>query len=200
MSKLGAVTLIAAGVLAMVIGAPGVYLAVYAYAGLGALSNGSFLLTVGGIAIAAAVGIIAAYNADPGRSRFPSWALSLVILAGSVLAVGYDTVNRMQTERDRVDALQVQTALRHDNDVLGAQNAQIKKASEKEYAAALALNRNSSAALSAIQRVTASAGRINQQTMEVSARAEALQSSAKAALLRLEQLAIPSAKQKPNRP
>lgn len=187
MSKVGAVTLIAIGALAIVIGAPGVYLAVYAYSDLGALSNGSFLLTIGGIAIAAAVGIVAAYSADPGRSRFPSWALSLVILGGSVLAVGYDTVNRMQSERDRVDAQQTQAALRHDNDVLAAQNVQVKKTANQEYAAARALNRGSAQALEAIQRATATAGVINQRTIAAVAQAGNLQSSAVATLLQLMQ-------------
>jgi hypothetical protein len=40
MSKLGAITLIAIGALAMVVGAPGVYLALYAYANVSVLSSG----------------------------------------------------------------------------------------------------------------------------------------------------------------
>ena len=187
MSKLGAITLIAIGALAMVIGAPGVYLALYAYANVNVLSSGSFLVTTGGIAIAAAVGILAVYNADPGRSRFPAWALSLVILAGSVLAVGYDTVNRMQLERSITDAQKAQDSLRADNDTLVAENARVKKAAHATYAEARALDRGSSAALAAIQRVAASAGLINQKTLNVAAQASALQSSALAALLRLEQ-------------
>jgi hypothetical protein len=187
MSKLGAITLIAIGALAMVIGAPGVYLALYAYANVSVLSAGSFLVTVGGVAIAAAVGIIAAYSADPSRSRFPAWGLSLVILAGSVLAVGYDTVNRMQLERSITDAQKAQDALRRDNDTLIAENARVKKAARATYTEARALDRSSSAALAAIQRVAASAGLINQKTLNVAAQASTLQSSALAALLRLEQ-------------
>jgi cell division protein FtsB len=187
MSKLGAITLIAIGALAMVIGAPGVYLALYAYANVNVLSRGSFLVTVGGVAIAAAVGIIAAYSADPSRSRFPAWALSLVILAGSVLAVGYDTVNRMQLERTITDQQKAQDVLRQDNVALVAENARIKKAAQTTYAEARALDRGSSAALAAIQRVAASAGLINQKTLNVAAQANSLQSSALAALLRLEQ-------------
>jgi hypothetical protein len=187
MSKVGAITLIAAGALAMVIGAPGVYLALYAYANVSVLSAGSFLVTVGGVAIAAAVGIIAAYSADPSRSRFPAWGLSLVILAGSVLAVGYDTVNRMQLERSVTDAQKAQDALRRDNATLIAENARVKKAARATYTEARALDRSSSAALAAIQRVAASAGLINQKTLNVAAQASTLQSSALAALLRLEQ-------------
>jgi hypothetical protein len=187
MSKLGAITLIAIGALAMVIGAPGVYLALYAYANVSVLSAGSFLVTVGGVAIAAAVGIMAAYSADPSRSRFPAWVLSLVILAGSVLAVGYDTVNRMQLERSITDAQKAQDVLRRDNDTLIAENARVKKAARATYTEARALDRGSSAALAAIQRVAASAGLINQKTLNVAAQASTLQSSALAALLRLEQ-------------
>jgi hypothetical protein len=189
MSKLGAITLIAIGALAMVIGAPGVYLALYAYANVSVLSAGSFLVTVGGIAIAAAVGIIAAYSADPSRSRFPAWGLSLVILAGSVLAVGYDTVNRMQLERSITDAQKAQDVLRRDNDTLIAENARVKKAARATYTEARALDRGSSAALAAIQRVAASAGLINQKTVDLSTQAGALQLSAAAALRDLMQTA-----------
>lgn len=192
MSKLGATLLIAIGALAMVIGAPGVYLAVYAYTDLGALGSGSFLLTVGGIAIAATIGIVAAYNADPSRSRFPSWALSLVILAGSVLAVGYDTVNRMQFERERTEALKTQAALRQDNATLQAENARIKETANKTYAAALALNRSSSRMLTAVEHETASTGRIEEQIQGLVLQAGSLQSTANAALLRLQRLPTPS--------
>ncbi len=187
MSKLGAITLIAAGALAMVIGAPGVYLAVYAYSDLGVLSNGSFLLTVGGIAVAATVGIVAASSADPVRRRFPAWALSLVILAGSIVAVGYDTVNRMQSERGRIDAQKAQDVLRHDNAALVAENSRIKRTADETYTKALALNRGSSQALAVIQREAASAGLVNQKTLNVAAQASALQSSALSALFRLRQ-------------
>jgi hypothetical protein len=188
MSKLGATILIAIGVLAMVIGAPGVYLALYAYANVSVLSQGSFLVTVGGIAIAAAVGILAAYNADPGRSRFPAWALSLIILAGSVLAVGYDTVNRMQLEHGIVDAQKAQDSLRRDNDTLVAENAHIKKAAQATYAQAGALNRSSSKVLAAIQREAAATGLLNQETIGVASRAQSLQSSALVALYNLTQM------------
>lgn len=188
MSKPAAILLIAIGALAIVIGAPGVYLALYAYANVGVLNAGSFLVTAGGIAIAAAVGIVAAYNADPTRSRFPAWVLSVIILVGSVLAIGYDTVNRMQLEHDTAAALKAQDALRQDNATLQTENARIRETATKTYASALALDRSSSQALAAIQRETATAGLINQRTIDVTAQAGALQSSAKAALLRLEQL------------
>jgi hypothetical protein len=187
MSKLGATTLIALGAIAMVIGAPGVYLALYAYANVNVLSEGSFLITAGGIAIAAAVGIIAAYSSDPGRSRFPAWALSLIILAGSVVAIGYDTVNRMQLERSIADAQKTRDALRRDNAALVAENARVKKMAQATYAQARALDRSSAAALAALQRVAASAGLVNQETMGIASQARSLQSSALAALLRLEQ-------------
>jgi len=189
MSKVGAITLIAIGALAMVIGAPGVYLAIYAYSDLGALGNGSFLLTVGGIAIAATVGVLAAYSADPARTRFPAWALSLVILAGSVLAVGYDTVNRMQFEHSITDAQKAQDALRQDNTALIAENARVKKAAQTTYAEARALDRSSSSALATIQREAAAAGLIHQKTADLSAQASALQLSAAAALRDLMQTA-----------
>lgn len=188
MSKLGAITLIAIGALAMVVGAPGVYLALYAYANESVLSSGSFLVTTGGIAIAAAVGILAAYSTDPARSRFPAWALSLVILAGSVLAVGYDTVNRVQLERSITDAQKAQDSLRRDNDTLIADNARVKKAAHATYVEARALNRSSSAVLAAIQREAGAAGLLNQETMGVATQARSLQSSALAALFRLERL------------
>ena len=187
MLKPTASLLIAIGVLALVIGAPGVYLAIYAYAGVDVLNDGSFLITAGGIAIAAALGILAAYSADPGRSRFPAWVLSLVILAASVLAVGYDTVNRMQLERERTDAQQAQDALRRGNVALAAENARIRETAAKTYASSLALNRTSSRTLAAIQRETATTGLINQRTLGVATQAGALQSSALAALTRLAQ-------------
>ena len=188
MSKIGATTLIAIGALAMVIGAPGVYLALYAYANVGVLNAGSFLVTAGGIAIAAAVGIFAAYNAEPGRSRLPAWVLTVVILAGSVLAIGYDTVNRMQLEHDTTDALKGQDALRQDNATLQTENSRIRETAAKTYASALALDRSSSQALAAVQRETATVGLISQRTIDITAQAGALQSSANAALLRLERL------------
>ncbi len=187
MSKLGATTFIAIGALAMVIGAPGVYLALYAYANVNVLSQGSFLITTGGVAVAAAVGILAAYSADPSRGRFPAWALSLIILVGSVLAVGYDTVNRMQLERGIADAQKAQDVLRQDNDKLVAENARVKKTAQTTYAEARALNRASSKVLAAIQRDAVAAGLLNQETMGVASQARSLQSSALAALLRLEQ-------------
>ncbi|MGC2131168.1 MAG: hypothetical protein WA629_13880 [Candidatus Aquilonibacter sp.] len=189
MSKLGAITLIAIGALAMVIGAPGVYLALYAYANVSVLSSGSFLITTGGIAIAAAVGILAAYSAGPERSRFPAWALSLVILAGSVLAVGYDTVNRMQLEHSIADAQKAQEALRQDNSALIAESARVKKTAQSTYAEARTLNRSSSSALAAIRREAAAAGLLNSKTVDLSAQAGALQLSAAAALRDLIQAA-----------
>jgi hypothetical protein len=189
MSKVGAITLIAAGALAMVIGAPGVYLALYAYANVNVLSEGSFLITVGGVAIAAAAGIVAAHSADPSRSRFPAWVLSLVILAGSVLAVGYDTVNRMQLDRSITDAQKAQDVLRQDNATLVVENARVKKTADSTYAKALALDRSSSAALAAIQGDAATSGRINQQTMVIATQAGSLQSSVAEALRELMQAA-----------
>lgn len=188
MSKLGAIILIAIGALAMVIGAPGVYLALYAYANVNVLSQGSFIITAGGIAIAAAVGILAAYRADPSRSRFPAWALSLVILTGSILGIGYDTVNRMQLERGVVDAQKAQDVLRRDNATLVAESARIKTTAQTTYAEARALNRSTSQALAALEREAGAAGLINQETIGVAAQAKSLQSSAYAALLRLEKL------------
>ncbi|HTU70108.1 MAG TPA: hypothetical protein VMF11_07275 [Candidatus Baltobacteraceae bacterium] len=185
MSKLGATLLIAIGALAIVIGAPGVYLALYAYANVDVLNESSFYITAGGIAIAAAVGILAAYSADPERSRFPSWVLSLVILAGSVLGVGYDTVNRLQLERERMAAVQMQSALRRENATLQGENVRIRETAAKTYASALALDRSGSAALASIQRETATAGTINQETLGIADQARSLQSSAIAALLRL---------------
>jgi hypothetical protein len=200
MSKLGATTLIAIGALAMVIGAPGVYLALYAYASVDALNDGSFLLTVGGIAVAAAAGILAAYNGGPAQGRFPAWVLSLVIVAASLLGVGYATVNRMQLERDKISAVHAQDTLRRDNAVLVTENARIKKTASETYAAALRLDRSSAQTLLAIQRETATAGTINQRTLDAAAQASALQSSASATLMRLQQLTISAAKKKPNRP
>jgi len=188
MSKIGPTTLIAIGALAMVIGAPGVYLALYAYASVGVLNAGSFLITAGGIAIAAAVGIFAAYNAGPSR-RFPAWVLSVIILAGSVLAIGYDTVNRMQLEHDTADALKAQDALRHDNATLQSENARIRETAAKTFTSALALDRSSSQALAAVQREAATVGLINQRTIDVTAQAGALQSSALAALRGVTQIA-----------
>jgi hypothetical protein len=182
MSKLGATTLIAIGALAMVIGAPGVYLALYAYASVDALNDGSFLLTVGGIAIAAAAGIFAAYNADTAQRRFPAWVLSLVIVVASLLGIGYGTVNRLQLERDRISAVHAQDALRQENAALVAENARVKKTAQETYASALKLDRSTSQTLSAIQRETAAAGLINQRTLDVAAQATALQSSALEAL------------------
>ncbi|MGD0967823.1 MAG: hypothetical protein ABR949_06005 [Candidatus Aquilonibacter sp.] len=199
MSKLGATTLIAIGALAMVIGAPGVYLALYAYASVDALNDGSFLLTVGGIAIAAAAGIFAAYNGGPNQ-RFPAWVLSLVIIVASLLGIGYGTVNRLQLERDRISAVHAQDALRRDNAALVVENARVKKTAEETYAAALKLDRTSAQTLLAIQRQTATAGLINQRTLDTAAQAASLQSSASAVLLRLEQLTISATKKKPNRP
>jgi hypothetical protein len=183
MSKLGATTLIAIGALAMVIGAPGVYLALYAYASVDALNDGSFLLTVGGIAIAAAAGIFAAYNGGS-TQRFPAWVLSLVIVVASLLGIGYGTVNRLQLERDRISAVHAQDALRQENAALVAENARVKKTAQETYASALKLDRSTSQTLSAIQRETAAAGLINQRTLDVAAQATALQSSALEALRR----------------
>jgi hypothetical protein len=183
MSKLGATTLIAIGALAMVIGAPGVYLALYAYASVDALNDGSFLLTVGGIAIAAAAGIFAAYNGGS-TQRFPAWVLSLVIIVASLLGIGYGTVNRLQLERDRISAVHAQDALRQENAALVAENARVKKTAQETYASALKLDRSTSQTLSAIQRETAAAGLINQRTLDVAAQATALQSSALEALRR----------------
>ncbi len=182
MSKHGAILLIAIGALAMVIGAPGVYLALYAYSSVGVLYGGSFLLTVGGIAIAAAAGILAAYGGDPSQSRFPAWVLSLIIVAGSLLAIGYDTVNRLQLERKATDAVQAQDALRRDNAALVTENARVKRTAGETYAAALKLDRSSSQALSAMQRDIATAGLINQRTLDAGVQAGALQASALAAL------------------
>jgi uncharacterized integral membrane protein len=184
MSKLGATTLIAIGALAMVIGAPGVYLALYAYASVDALNDGSFLLTVGGIAIAAAAGIFAAYNADAAQRRFPAWVLSLVIIVASLLGIGYGTVNRLQLERDRISAVHAQDALRRDNASLLEENARVKKTAQETYASALKLDRSTSQTLSAIQRETAAAGLINQRTLDAAAQASTLQSSALEALRR----------------
>jgi hypothetical protein len=183
MSKLGATTLIAIGALAMVIGAPGVYLALYAYASVDALNDGSFLLTVGGIAIAAAAGIFAAYNGGS-TQRFPAWVLSLVIVLASLLGIGYGTVNRLQLERDRISAVHAQDALRQENAALVAENARVKKTAQETYASALKLDRSTSQTLSAIQRETAAAGLINQRTLGLAAQATALQSSALEALRR----------------
>jgi hypothetical protein len=183
MSKLGATTLIAIGALAMVIGAPGVYLALYAYASVDALNDGSFLLTVGGIAIAAAAGIFAAYNGGS-TQRFPAWVLSLVIVVASLLGIGYGTVNRLQLERDRISAVHAQDALRQENAALVAENARVKKTAQETYASALKLDRSTSQTLSAIQRETAAAGLINQRTLGLAAQATALQSSALEALRR----------------
>ncbi len=189
MLKPTAILLIAIGALAMVIGAPGVYLALYAYSSVSVLYDGSFLLTVGGIAIAAAAGILAAYGGEPGQGRFPAWVLSLVIVAGSLLAIGYDTVNRLQLERKAMDAVQAQDALRRDNAALVTENARVKRTAEETYASALKLDRRSSQALSAMQRDIATAGLINQRTLDVGAQAGALQSSALAALRDLMQAA-----------
>jgi len=96
-------------------------------------------------------------------------------------------VNRMQLERGIADAQKAQDVLRQDNDKLVAENARVKKTAQTTYAEARALNRASSKVLAAIQRDAVAAGLLNQETMGVASQARSLQSSALAALLRLEQ-------------